>query len=321
MDLLLSEVAARTQITKLNNTNRKWAMVVILCTSVFASLQMVHVLLPRRSPSSHLRAINKPRLEKHLVFHLNVTFPHLPCPGLAVEVMDVMMGRHPSDLQSLRKTRIAAPKKGGAAAWRWLGPYAEAAGWEAAVGQFRTEGCNLQGQLTTNSVPGSFHIGAKANKALRQKLLGGTVDVRHVIHEWWVGNSTSSALPQPLPEELSLDTIHPLNDLNTLGSKQDTQFEYFVDLIPTLIPFRGKEILLYQATSNNHEKPAVDPLAAAVAFRYQISAMAMRLVSGHGVTLLELAYALLNWCAALGALVGCWRLWRGHTLKRGGDRQ
>lgn len=37
-----------------------------------------------------------------------------------------------------------------------------------------------------------------------QKLLGGTVDVRHVIHEWWVGNSTSSALPQPLPEELSL---------------------------------------------------------------------------------------------------------------------
>lgn len=47
---------------------------------------------PRRGPpgSSHLRAINKPRLEKHLVFHLNVTFPHLPCPGLAVEVMDVM---------------------------------------------------------------------------------------------------------------------------------------------------------------------------------------------------------------------------------------
>lgn len=55
MDLLLSEVAARTQITKLNNTNRKWAMVVILCTSVFASLQMVHVLLPRRSPARALR--------------------------------------------------------------------------------------------------------------------------------------------------------------------------------------------------------------------------------------------------------------------------
>ena len=106
MDLLLQEIAARTHMSTLNNNNRKWAMVVILCTSFFVSLQMVHVIIPRRGPSSHLRAINKPKLEKHLVFHINISFPYLPCAALSMDVMDVMMGRHESDLRALNKTRI-----------------------------------------------------------------------------------------------------------------------------------------------------------------------------------------------------------------------
>ena len=110
MDLLLQEIAVRAQISTLNNNNRKWAMLVVLCTSFFISLQMIHVIIPRRPPSSHLRAINKPKLEKHLVFHMNITFPYLPCPALALDMMDALLGRHESDLSDVNKTRVVISK-------------------------------------------------------------------------------------------------------------------------------------------------------------------------------------------------------------------
>ena len=55
-----------------------------------------------------------------------------------------------------------------------------------------------------------------------------------------------------------------------------------------------RETLIYQATCNNHEKPATGPFAPTVAFRYQISSMAMKMVYSR-MSATELLYMLLNW--------------------------
>ena len=44
------------------------------------------------------------------------------------------------------------------------------------------------------------------------------------------------------------DTVHPLKEASTLDSKPQITFEYFVDLIPTLIPIRFVGVVLVLAS-------------------------------------------------------------------------
>ena len=197
-----------------------------------------------------------------LRFNFNMTFPKMPCNIYSLDVLDIM-GRHEIGVSSnIVKTRLDA-------AGNPVGVFPEP---NVNATAMKAEGCHTIGYVEVNKVPGSFHISAHGlnHQVAEMKI---KVDVNHVMHYFWAGDSELNVVDFP-------GSLRPLDDLDRSNNSQTTLFEYFLDVIPTVYSSpRFEDTKGYQMTAHTRHfsSPATNANAMpAVYFRYQLSPITVK---------------------------------------------
>lgn len=190
--------------------------------------------------------------------NFNMTYHKLPCFALSFDVLDVL-GRHEVGVaETTTKTRVAPD---GTFIGRFMNN-------EAEFGSQVNEGCNTEGYVFVNKVPGNFHVSAHGLGHYVQRYLGGNINVQHTIHHLGFGDVILRAKHGFEGE------VHPLDDL-VQRDEAHMHYEYYLDIVPTVYGKRiayGKEVQRgYQFTANFHKMEVPHGHMPAAFFRYQLS--------------------------------------------------
>jgi hypothetical protein len=198
-----------------------------------------------------------------LKVNLNMTFHRLPCFAMSLDVIDAL-GRHEMGMAAtVRKTRI---ERNGAV----RGEYQQ--GNERDNDQQREEGCNIQGHVMVNKVPGNFHVSCHGLQHLVMRHLGGRLNVMHTVHYLWIGEV------EFVGDHGYDGQLHPINGLEQL-EEQPHHYEYHMDIVPTIFGAsaskKGRDERSYQLAISKH-KQALNDMIPAAFFRYQLSPITVR---------------------------------------------
>ncbi len=121
---------------------------------------------------------------------MNIVFPKMPCELVSIDVIDVM-GNHEGHIgRGLKKRRLSNTSQP-------IGNFFDASEGSSfdtlKVSRANREGCELEGVLSVNRVPGSFHISCHDHSEyitrLLQSGLDSTFDYGHKISYLYIGGS------------------------------------------------------------------------------------------------------------------------------------
>eukprot|EP01006_Ploeotia_vitrea_P052353 TRINITY_DN67673_c9_g1_i1.p1 TRINITY_DN67673_c9_g1~~TRINITY_DN67673_c9_g1_i1.p1 ORF type:complete len:314 (-),score=24.34 TRINITY_DN67673_c9_g1_i1:418-1359(-) len=220
-----------------------------------------------------------------LRLNFDMTFPQLPCFVFSLDVLDIM-GRHEVGVsQGINRTRLNAQGEP-------IGVLTSDQVSDAEAQSMREEGCNAQGFVYVNKVPGNFHISSHGQQHMVQRYLGGVTNVHHIIHAFYAGEV-------PLDPAQFPGSLRPLDGLERTDTDPLTTYEYWVDVIPTVYSnTRLKETKAYQLTAHTHQFKTAAQYPPAVYFRYQLSPITVKFNSRSK----SFAHFLTYVCAIIGGV-------------------
>jgi len=224
-------------------------------------------------------------LGQKLKINFNMSFPLLPCFGLSLDVLDIM-GRHEVGVaRNVIRTRLS-PGDGVP-----LGTFTDETPTAEHAEEQHKEGCNIDGFVLVNKVPGNFHISAHGLQNYIHQYMGGRVPVAHTIHTLWMGDVQ-------VPKSIAPTQVYTLDNFDRRQDDDHTTYEYFLDVVPTVIKSgSGAETRSYQYTANFHHTHT-DQQMPAVFFRYQLSPVTVQFSTERQPLFHFLTYV----CAIIGGV-------------------
>lgn len=251
------------------------AIISIACFALMAAL-FVGEIVSFRNPkmrSDMLVALDEDHGAK-LRVNFNMTYHKLPCFVLSLDVLDVL-GRHEVGVAgAVHKTRVS-PKG------EFIGPDGDHS--HEGMQRMAGEGCNVEGHIRVNKVPGNFHVSAHGLGHLVQRYMpGGNINVQHTVHTLWFGELLGLENNQGFE-----GNVHSLDGTQQLQEGY-THYEYYIDVVPTV--YEGKTMAHtaqekkrgwgvargYQYTANMHFQSLDPGHMSAAFFRYQLSPITVK---------------------------------------------
>lgn len=225
--------------------------------------------------------------------NFNMTFHKLPCFALSLDVLDVL-GRHEVGMSgTVHKTRISVTGEN-------LGEFSDNS--HDAMVQSKMEGCNIEGHVMVNKVPGNFHVSAHGLQHLVQRYLDhANIEVPHTIHTLWFGEQLGHVGNQGFEGQ-----VHSLDGTEHRQSG-NMHYEYFIDIVPTVYEGkaspqerkRGAGVARgYQYTATMHMQELDPGHMSAAFFRYQLSPITVKFAPERTSFLHFLTYV----CAIIGGV-------------------
>lgn len=264
------------------------AIMSVLCAVFMAWLFVSEVLL-FMTPQEHYEMVVQQDQGDRLQLNFNITFPKLPCFVFSMDVVDIM-GRHEVGIsQTITKRRLQKETRAHVADYN-----DETLSDEDARTQAQ-EGCNIEGFVLVNKVPGNFHLSAHGKAHYVQRFLGGIANVNHIVHYLWCGRTRMTEDQVPGHKA----SLSPLDNFERDQDHDLTTYEYFLDIIPTNYKEGvAEEIKTYQMTAHKHHFQTVTSHMPAVYFRYQLSPITVNFASSKR----SFAHFLTGVCAIIGGV-------------------
>ena len=155
-----------------------------------------------------------------------------------------------------------------------------------------TEGCNTQGYVDVRKVPGSFHISAHGLHVFVHEAMGGVLNTNHVMHYFWAGDAEVDFTEMP-------GSLRPIDGTRNDHYPEDTTFEYFFDIIPTIYSnHHYQDTKTYQMTAHMDHLSTHPTQMPAVYFRYQLSPITVKFTKRRK----GLSHFLTYVCAIIGGV-------------------
>ena len=198
--------------------------------------------------------------------NLNMTYHKLPCFALSLDVLDAL-GRHEMGMaQTVKKTRTTGGYDGKPLAFVGVFDNVPETQYRSQV----NEGCNVQGFVMVNKVPGNFHVSSHGMQHVVMQYLGGNINAMHEIHNLWMGDIEATG------DHEYEGHVHPINGHKNLETSGLWHYEYHLDVVPTLYTRRGKQERAYQLSANTHKQELPPGHMPAAFFRYQLSPITVK---------------------------------------------
>jgi hypothetical protein len=232
--------------------------IISICAAAFMTYLFIGELGAFITPETRSDMFVAQDAGQKLKINFNMTFPHLPCFGLSLDVLDIM-GRHEVGVaRNVIRTRMNPDSM------LPLGVFTDEVPTDDHAREQKGEGCNIDGFILVNKVPGNFHISAHGLQNYIVKYLDGRVPVAHTIHTLWMGD-------EAIPKKTAPKQIYTLDGFDRGSDDHTTSYEYFLDVVPTVIREGSVDKRAYQFTANFHHTQTDQSHMPAVFFRYQLS--------------------------------------------------
>jgi len=200
---------------------------------------------------------------------IDIVLPHIPCQLLSLDAEDIM-GNHIEDLHgTLEKVRLS---KGGQALAKEAALQGAPASSETALEALKNqEGCQLVGGFKLRKVPGNFHISTHASSSYSRILENHELDFSHNVNYLYFGDKAQ--IDALCGQFENVDAIQIISS-HSRGRSVSKDYVYYLSLVPAVYEDRlGRAVKAYQF---KHSLEVVDFPAAAVVFRYDISAITIK---------------------------------------------